>query len=107
MAQITRESFLNLLAAVHNICPEAEPGDDRGENCTNTALETAEVLFDLIEREGPGHREGVLCVVNLLTEVCCAEDQEAYAKMEANRGWNGQRVDREGATIVLPLKEKN
>ena len=99
---ITRKFFLELLAALHNICPQAEPGDKRGKNMTETGLNAANVLFDLMEREGNGHREGVLAVVRLLAEVSCAEDQEAYAISEAERGNEGERHEDQGATIALP-----
>jgi len=92
---ITRETFLDLLAAVENICPECEPGDREGENMTNTALDAANTLFDLIERKGNGHRAGVLTVVTLLAEVARAKDQEKYAEQEAKRGWDGERIGAE------------
>ena len=99
---ITRKTFLELLAAVHNICPEAEPGNERGENMTSTGLDAANALFDLVEREGNGHRAGVLAVARLLAEVSCAENQEAYAISEAERGNEDERHEDQGATIALP-----
>ena len=99
---ITRETFLDLLAAVENICPECEPGDREGENMTNTALDAANTLFDLIERKGKGHRAGVLTVVTLLAEVARAKDQEKYAEQEAKRGWDGERIGRSNRPTSLP-----
>jgi hypothetical protein len=92
---ITRETFLDLLAAVENICPEAEPADQHGTNMTDTALDAANTLFDLIERKGKGHRAGVLTVVKLLAEVASAKDQEKYAQQQAKRGWDGERMGSE------------
>lgn len=91
-SDITRETFLDLLAAAYNICPQAEPGDEEGANMTNTALETARVLFDLMEQKGKGHQTGVLIVVNILSEVSNVENSEAYAAKEAQRGWSGERA---------------
>ncbi len=99
---ITRKTFLELLAAVHNICPEAEPADQEGENMTDAGLNAANALFDLMEREGSGHRAGVLAVARLLAEVSCAKDQEAYAVNEAERGNEDERHEGQGATIALP-----
>ena len=99
---ITRKTFLELLAAVHNICPEAEPADQEGENMTNAGLDAADALFGLMEREGNGHRAGVLAVARLLAEVSCAKDQEAYAVSEAERGNEDDRHEDQGATIALP-----
>ena len=62
---------------------------------TNTGLDAANTLFDLIERKGKGHRAGVLTVVKLLAEVARAKDQEKYAEQEAKRGWDGERIGSE------------
>ena len=77
---ITRKTFMDLLAAVHNICPEAKPGDEQGEDMMDTALRTAKLLFDLIEKGGKGHREGVVAVVRLLAEVSCARTRRLTRK---------------------------
>jgi hypothetical protein len=99
---VTRESFMEMLAACYNICTAAEPGNKLGKDMTDTALEAANALFDMIERKGKGHRLGVLLTVRLLAEVSCAKDQERYAQGEAQRGWDGARHEDAGATIALP-----
>jgi len=99
---ITRKSFMDMLVGCYNVCPAAEPGDKPGKDMTDTALEAANVLFDMIGRKGKGHRLGVLLTVRLLAEVSCAKDQAQYAKREEERGWDGARHEDEGATIALP-----
>jgi len=99
---ITRQVFLNMLSACHNISPGVEPDDVRGKNLTNAALKAANKLFGIMEQEGEGHREGVLVVVRLLAEISCSDDEHAYATGEIERGFEGVRFEERGASIPLP-----
>ena len=103
----SRETFYEFLFGVCNIAPEpaVEPGSRRGRIINSTALATAKLLYDLIEKSS-AHREGVLCTVRLLVESTCARDPEGYAKQETRRGLDGERHDDVGACIELPM-EKN
>jgi hypothetical protein len=100
--QITKQAFLDLLHAVHNISTECEPGDQTGENCNMAALNAAHVIFALLEHGKPGERDGVETVVRLLAEVNCSANPLAYALQETDRGNDGVRHCDENAGIALP-----
>lgn len=98
-----RKTFEELLFGVYNIAPEptVEPGDARGRAVNQGALDAAKALYDMME-VSIARKTGVLLVVRLLAETTCAKDPETYAEIEAKRGFDGDRQEEKGATIMLP-----
>lgn len=98
----SREAFAKLLYAAYNIAPHVEPGDDDGVDATDAALEAMHAVYDLLEAGTRGRVDGILTVVRLLAETTCAADPQAYAASEAERGYSGDRVEENDATLRLP-----
>ena len=99
---LSKERFLELLLAVHNIGPEVEPGTEEGQKATAGALRTVDTLFEFLERQSEPSRVGAELVLRLYVECQCAFNPEWYAQHEAVRAFGGARVEDEGATIQLP-----
>lgn len=97
---VKQKTFEELLRAAFNISPETEAGNVTGERITTTALDTTRMLFTLM-KQGKAERVGVLLVAQLLTECSLAENPEAYAKAEIDRGWKGDRIEFERAGIDI------
>ena len=96
----TKAEMDNLLAAVHNISPEAD-----GHPSNDGAMDALDMVYDLLAHKSKDYRWGVIAALRLFVETTCAKSPSKYAIEEAERGFDGVRHQDESATIALPQQQ--
>jgi len=102
----SRETFKKLLYAAYNISNAEHgvmPETRRGRNLTDAALETTDLLYNLLEKKTVGSTQGIILAIRLLVETTCSTDPQEYAENEIKRGHHGSRHEDQGAAISLPI----